>query len=72
MIDRHPDFPYTDIEEVASVIIKSLPMEESHDKTEKKPNKIYQPSNQNQTETTSKVRITKSMCGVLSLKSCSM
>lgn len=37
MIDRHPDFPYTDIEEVASVIIKSLPMEESHDKTEKKP-----------------------------------
>lgn len=62
----------TVVKEVASVIIKSLPMEESHDKTKKNPNKIYQPSNQNQTETTHKVRITKSVCGVLDLKNCSI
>lgn len=64
-------FPCTDEKEVARVTIKSLPMEESHDKTNKKPtkpNKIYQPSNQNQTETTNKVRITTSVCGVLSFK----
>lgn len=71
MTDKHPDFPYTDVKEVARIIMKSLPMEESNDKTKqnkKNPNKIYQPSNQNQTETTNKVSITKSACGVLSLK----
>lgn len=33
MTDKHPDFPYTEVKEVARIIIKSLPMEESHDKT---------------------------------------
>lgn len=31
----------TDVKEVASVIVESLPVEESHDKIEKNPNKIY-------------------------------